>query len=92
MLSDAYGIAIQREIGSRTGRQVALSTIYATLTRLEARGYEGSPAPAHRASARTRVSGPRPLALPNRGPAPTPAPAALLSLRMRFFHQRQEVP
>lgn len=46
---EAYGIAIQREIGSRTGRQVPLSTIYATLTRLEARGFVrsqlGDPSP-----------------------------------------------
>jgi PadR family transcriptional regulator, regulatory protein PadR len=46
---DAYGIAIRREIEARTGRLVPLSTIYATLTRLEARGYVrsqlGSPTP-----------------------------------------------
>jgi len=46
---DAYGIAIQREIGSRAGRSVPLSTIYATLPRLEARGvvrsWFGDPSP-----------------------------------------------
>jgi hypothetical protein len=46
---DAYGIAIRREIEARTGRSVPLSTIYATLVRLEARGYVrsqlGSPSP-----------------------------------------------
>ena len=46
---DAYGIALRREIETRTGRRVPLSTIYATLTRLEARGYVrsqlGSPTP-----------------------------------------------
>ena len=46
---EAYGIAIRREIEVRTGRLVPLSTIYATLTRLEARGYVrsqlGSPTP-----------------------------------------------
>lgn len=47
--ADAYGIAIQREIESRGGRRVPLSTIYATLARLEARGHVrsqlGSPSP-----------------------------------------------
>lgn len=47
--SAAYGIAIQREIGTRTGRKMPLSTIYAALTRLEARGYVrsqfGDPSP-----------------------------------------------
>ncbi len=47
--STAYGIGIRREIEARTGRVVPLSTIYATLTRLEAKGYVrsqlGSPSP-----------------------------------------------
>lgn len=55
---DAYGITIQREIVSRTGRQVALSTIYATLTRLEARDFVrsqlGTPSP-ERGGRRKRV-------------------------------------
>ena len=46
---DAYGVAIRREIEARTGRRVPLSSIYATLTRLEARAYLrselGSPTP-----------------------------------------------
>ena len=36
---DAYGIAIRREIEARAGRRTPLSTIYASLTRLEARGF-----------------------------------------------------
>lgn len=47
--ADAYGIAVQREIGDRAGRRVPLSTIYAALTRLEAGGHLrsrfGSPSP-----------------------------------------------
>jgi PadR family transcriptional regulator PadR len=47
--ADAYGMAIRREIEARTGRAAPLSTIYATLTRLEAKGYVrshmGDPSP-----------------------------------------------
>ena len=35
---DAYGMAICREIEQRTGREVAIGAIYATLARLEAKG------------------------------------------------------
>ena len=35
---DAYGAAIQRELSDRAGREVALGTVYVTLSRLEAKG------------------------------------------------------
>jgi DNA-binding PadR family transcriptional regulator len=35
----AYGVTVRREIGSRTGREVSIGAIYATLDRLEAKGY-----------------------------------------------------
>ena len=39
-LSDrAYGVTVRREIETRTGREVSIGAIYATLDRLEAKGY-----------------------------------------------------
>lgn len=35
---DAYGMNVRREIESRTGREVAIGAVYATLDRLEAKG------------------------------------------------------
>jgi DNA-binding PadR family transcriptional regulator len=35
---EAYGMAISREIESRTGRTVAIGAVYATLARLEDKG------------------------------------------------------
>ena len=35
---DAYGVTIRRRIEDRTGREVAVGAIYATLGRLEAKG------------------------------------------------------
>ena len=35
---DAYGVPIAREIELQTGRELALATIYKTLSRLEAKG------------------------------------------------------
>jgi PadR family transcriptional regulator PadR len=35
----AYGVTVRREIEARTGREVSLGAIYATLDRLEAKGY-----------------------------------------------------
>ena len=35
---EAYGASIQREIGARTGRDVAVGAIYTALDRLETRG------------------------------------------------------
>ena len=40
--ADAYGVSIRREIMERTGRDVAVGAIYATLDRLEAKGYVSS--------------------------------------------------
>jgi PadR family transcriptional regulator, regulatory protein PadR len=34
----AYGMAVRREIEERTGREVAIGAVYATLDRLEAKG------------------------------------------------------
>ena len=35
----AYGVTIQREIESRTGREVAVGALYTSLGRLERKGY-----------------------------------------------------
>ena len=39
---DAYGMTVRREIESRTGRNVSIGAIYATLERLEGKGYVSS--------------------------------------------------
>jgi PadR family transcriptional regulator PadR len=36
---DAYGMAVRAEIAQRTGRAVTIGAMYATLDRLEAKGY-----------------------------------------------------
>ena len=45
----AYGVTVRQEIGKRTGRDVSIGAIYATLERLEAKGYvesrRGDPTP-----------------------------------------------
>jgi PadR family transcriptional regulator, regulatory protein PadR len=42
-LSDrAYGVTVRQEIESRIGREVSIGAIYATLDRLEAKGYAKS--------------------------------------------------
>jgi PadR family transcriptional regulator PadR len=35
----AYGVTVRQEIDVRTGREVSIGAIYATLDRLEAKGY-----------------------------------------------------
>jgi PadR family transcriptional regulator PadR len=35
---DAYGVVISREIAEKSGREVALASVYATLERLERKG------------------------------------------------------
>lgn len=44
-----YGVTIRREIERRTGRDVTVGSVYATLSRLEDKGYaeswEGDPTP-----------------------------------------------
>lgn len=37
--NEAYGMAIVRHIEQSTGREVAIGAVYATLTRLEAKGF-----------------------------------------------------
>ncbi len=39
LFDDAYGVVIKQEIGNQTGRKVTLSTVHATLHRLEEKGY-----------------------------------------------------
>jgi DNA-binding PadR family transcriptional regulator len=39
---NAYGMAVRREIEERTGRRVSIGAVYATLERLETKGYAGS--------------------------------------------------
>jgi len=45
----AYGVTVRREIETRTRREVSIGAIYATLDRLEAKGYvqsrSGDPTP-----------------------------------------------
>jgi PadR family transcriptional regulator, regulatory protein PadR len=36
---DAYGMPVRREIEQRTGRPVAIGAVYATLERMEAKGW-----------------------------------------------------
>jgi len=40
--NNAYGMTIRREILKRTGRQVSIGAVYATLERLEEKGYVSS--------------------------------------------------
>jgi len=40
--TDGYGLTIGREIEERTGRRVSVGAVYATLLRLEEKGYVGS--------------------------------------------------
>jgi PadR family transcriptional regulator len=46
---EAYGVTVRREIEERTKREVSIGAIYATLDRLEAKGYvrsrAGEPTP-----------------------------------------------
>jgi PadR family transcriptional regulator, regulatory protein PadR len=39
---DAYGMTIRRHIAERTGRDVAIGAVYATLDRLERKGFVSS--------------------------------------------------
>jgi PadR family transcriptional regulator PadR len=39
---DAYGMTVRREIEERTGRNISIGAIYATLERLEVKGYARS--------------------------------------------------
>jgi DNA-binding PadR family transcriptional regulator len=38
LTNDAYGMRVRREIAERTGRDVTIGAVYATLDRLEAKG------------------------------------------------------
>ena len=40
--SNAYGMTVRREIENRTGRNISIGAVYATLDRLEAKGYASS--------------------------------------------------
>ena len=40
--TNAYGMAVRREIEQRTDRRVSIGAVYATLERLEAKGYVSS--------------------------------------------------
>jgi PadR family transcriptional regulator len=46
---NAYGVTVRREVEERTGRSVSLGAVYATLDRLEKKGYvssfQGNPTP-----------------------------------------------
>lgn len=39
---DAYGVTVRREIERRTGRDLSIGAVYATLERLEVKGYVSS--------------------------------------------------
>src|SRR4029434_3381352 len=40
--TNAYGITVRREIEEQTGREISIGAVYATLERLEAKGYVSS--------------------------------------------------
>jgi PadR family transcriptional regulator, regulatory protein PadR len=40
--ANAYGVTIRREIEERTGRNLSIGAVYATLDRLESKGYVSS--------------------------------------------------
>src|SRR5438270_6084111 len=40
--SNAYGMTVRREIEERTARNISIGAVYATLERLEAKGYVSS--------------------------------------------------
>src|SRR4029078_5354762 len=40
--SDAYGMTVRREIETATGRDLSIGAVYATLTRLETKGFVSS--------------------------------------------------
>lgn len=40
--ANAYGMTVRREIESRTGRDLSIGAVYATLERLESKGYVSS--------------------------------------------------
>lgn len=40
--ANAYGMTVRREIEERTGRKISIGAVYATLERLEAKGYASS--------------------------------------------------
>lgn len=46
---EGYGVSVRQEIERRTGRDVTVGSVYATLARLEAKGFiaswEGAPTP-----------------------------------------------
>lgn len=52
---DAYGMRVRREIQSRTDRSVAIGSVYATLERLERKGYVISTAGGTEAPTRGRA-------------------------------------
>jgi len=39
LADQAYGVSVRREIEARTGRDVSIGAVYATLDRLETKGY-----------------------------------------------------
>ncbi len=53
---EGYGVSLRREIEERTGRSVSIGAVYATLDRLETKGYltskEGESAPVRGGRAR----------------------------------------
>jgi DNA-binding PadR family transcriptional regulator len=42
LADQAYGVTVRQEIEARTGREISIGAIYATLGRLEAKGYVNS--------------------------------------------------
>jgi hypothetical protein len=53
--TNAYGMTVRREIEERTGREISIGAVYATLERLEAKGYVSSlPANRRRSAADAR--------------------------------------
>jgi PadR family transcriptional regulator PadR len=65
---DAYGMSVRRELEEVTGRDIAIGAVYATLDRLEAKGFVASTRPENAEGPSRRVfavtdAGARSLAL-----------------------------
>ena len=74
LVEDAYGVSIRKEIAARTGRDVNIGAVYATLDRLEAKGLTTSRTGEPTAERGGRAK--RYFRLTASGPVPLKSPAA----------------
>ena len=80
---EAYGMNVRRELEAVTGREVTIGSVYATLDRLEAKGFVFSSRASTADAASRRVfavtrAGARSLALTREMRAPLPAGATVM--------------